>query len=345
MKIIVAPDSFKGTMTSSEAAEAIRKGVLQAWPEADAVTVPLGDGGEGTVKAIADSLPNTKEITLPTLDPLGREIDASYIIADSHTAYIETAAASGLTLVAQEERDIMKSDTRGTGILIADAFKKGIRKFMICMGGTATCDGGYGCYQKMREHGVKDIDISILCDVKNPLCGPNGAAAVFGPQKGATREEILLLDRRLHECAVFYKKTHGIDVTDIECAGAAGGLAGMLMACYRARALSGISKVLEILDFGSRIKDADMIITGEGGADATTLNGKAAKGILDIASEQGIPVTLMAGRVADREVLISAGFRHVVQATPRFSDPEVSYSDYLTQSTREFLKSLNINKC
>lgn len=330
MKIIVAPDSFKGTMTSAEAAAAIRQGALQAIPDAEIVMLPLGDGGEGTINAIAASMPKAKEITIPTLDPLGRPITASYIIAENDTAYIESAAASGLTLLKPEERDIMKADTTGTGVLIADAFNRGIRKFVICMGGTATCDGGYGCYQAMRESGVRDIDITLLCDVKNPLCGPQGAAAVFGPQKGATPAQITVLDCRLRKLAFKYKEISGINVVDKVSAGAAGGLAGMLMACFGARPVSGISKVLELIKFESYLEGADLVITGEGRADATTLGGKAPTGVLKLASRKNVPVYLAAGKIADENLLLEAGFDKVIQATPSKTDHSLSYADYLT---------------
>ena len=329
MKIIIAPDSFKGTLTALEAAKAIQTGVMKVCPDIQTVLLPVGDGGEGTVSAIASSLPEAREITVNTIDPLGRPIKASYI-TDGTVAYIESAAASGLNLIPQEDRDIVRADTRGTGLMMADAFRRGIRRFFVGMGGTATCDGGYGCLREMQAHGVKDIDITLLCDVKNPLCGPQGAAAVFGPQKGATPDQIPMLDNRLRKLASIYKEMSGIDVVDKESAGAAGGLAGMMIACFGAKPVSGISKVLELLKFESYLEGADLVITGEGRADATTLSGKAPTGILKLAARKKVPVYLAAGQIIDENLLLETGFDKVIQVTPSVTDPSFSYADYLT---------------
>lgn len=348
MKILICPDSFKGTMSASEAAEAIAEGLRSTMPEAALRLLPVGDGGEGTVNALCTALGNVEVVECETTDPLGRRVIASYAVTGSGTALIESAAASGLTLIDEADRDIMKADTYGTGLLIADAWRRGVRDFIICMGGTATCDGGFGARRAMIECGIPSLDnpavarleekrfprFTLLCDVDNPFCGPRGAAAVFGPQKGASPQQIPLLDSRLKTLASEYAKVSDIDVTDMNYAGAAGGLAGMLMACYGATPVSGISKVLQLMDFEKQLEDADLVVTGEGRADATTLNGKAAKGILDISGWHGVPVVLIGGQVADRDRLLTAGFHQVIQATPDAPDSAVAPGEYLTRAAR-----------
>lgn len=338
MKIAVCPDSFKGTLTATEAAGAIARGVISVLPGAEIIQLPLGDGGEGTVDALATALSGVERIECDTVDALGRPIRASYAIAGGSTALIESAAASGLTLIDSSDRDILTSDTRGTGILIADAWRRGIRRFVVCMGGTATCDAGFGAFRAMQDlmpdAAPSDADFTLLCDVDNPLCGARGAAAVFAPQKGATPEMIPRLDSLLLRRALGYKASGGKDVADMPYAGAAGGLAGMLMACYGARPVAGISKVMEMLGFESRIDGADLVITGEGKSDVTTLSGKAPMGVLRAAAAKNIPVALVCGRTDDRELLLSAGFARVVQATPENPDPSVGYGEYLARAVR-----------
>lgn len=345
MKILVCPDSYKGTMTASEAALAIEAGIAAIRPEADVERLPVGDGGEGTLEAVASVLPDISWISCPSLDPLHRQLTARYAIVNGKTAFIESAAASGLTLLKSEERDIMNSDSYGTGLLIADAIRRGIRDFIICLGGTATCDGGFGAFKALREvTGIKsllpELSFTLLSDVGNPFCGPQGTAAVFGPQKGALPQQIPILDDRLRKIAKVYSRCNGIDVTDMKYAGAAGGLAGMLMACLNAKPVSGISKVLQLLNFESKLSGVDLIITGEGHADLTTLKGKAASGILELARKHNVPVALIGGKVSDRERLLEAGFMKVKEATPPFPDPDISPSSYLARAAEELIASL-----
>lgn len=332
MKVIVCPDSFKGTLTAREAAGAIGEGIKTRWPGAEIVELPVGDGGEGTIEAMARSLAGAKRIECLTTDPLRRPLAASYIISEDTTALIESAAASGLTLLEAGERDIMRADTFGTGLLIADAYRRGIRDFVVCMGGTATCDGGHGAWQAIKDCNIRDTRFTLLCDVDNPLCGPNGAAAVFAPQKGATPEMIPLLDMRLMQYAREYEELTGTDVTSRPYAGAAGGLAGMLMACYGALPVSGIEKVLEILDFDRRLEGADVVITGEGRADRTTLQGKAAAGILKSAKRKGVPVVIIGGQTANEDLLLEAGFEAVISASPCNPDPGITPREYLKEA-------------
>lgn len=346
MRIVICPDSFKGSLTAAEASLAITEGILRHCPDAEVFRLPVGDGGEGTSMAIASSLGQDEEITCDTFDSLRRPITASYrlvTIGSVRTALIESAAASGLTLLHPDERDIMKADTYGTGVLITDAWRRGIKDFVICMGGTATCDGGYGAFQAIMEIAGEDFSsasISLLCDVVNPLCGPQGAAAVFGPQKGATPAMIPILDGRLIRQAKDYSKFKGIDTTHMEYAGAAGGLAAMFMACFGGRPARGIEKVLDLLEFDRHIEGADLVITGEGKADATTLQGKAPMGILERARRKGIPVVLLAGHLSDENHLKEAGFRMTVQATPEGMGCPVGQEarDFLALASRKALK-------
>lgn len=342
MKILLCPDSFKGTLSAAEAAAAMAHGAASACPDAEVRVLPVGDGGEGTVASLVSALPDVEVIRCATADALRRPITAQYAIAGGKTALIESAAASGLTLINPEDRDIMVADTFGTGLLISDAISRGIRDFIVCMGGTATCDGGKGALEAMEKSvgnpSAFTLNFTLLCDVENPFCGPCGSAAVFGPQKGATPAMIPELDSRLRCLAREYSRRSGIDVSGMKHAGAAGGLAGMLMAVFRAKPVSGIAKVLELLDFEAKAADADIIITGEGKADVTTLSGKAPMGILRIAAKHGKPVALVCGSIADREALLEAGFSFVAQATPDEPDPTVSYADYLSRAVADVLK-------
>ena len=343
MKVIVCPDSFKGTMNAPTAARAIRGGVLRAVPDAEVTMLPLGDGGEGTADALVSALRRhqpVERIVADALDPLGRPIQAGYYIVGGDTAVIESASASGITLVASEERDIMRSDTRGTGMLIADAYNRGIRHFQICMGGTATCDGGAGALAVMEEAAIRDADFVLLCDVDNPFIGESGAAAVFGPQKGATPQMIPLLEERMLALADCFREKGGMDIRDERYAGAAGVLSGMLIACYCSRPVSGIVKVLELLDFGMNLDGAALVITGEGRADATTLQGKAPSGVLAEAGRKDVPVALIAGAVSGRDALQKAGFRCVEQATPSGVDPNEDPEHYLSKAAERVM--LNI---
>lgn len=349
MKFVVCPDSFKGTLSAVEAAHAISEGITRVFPDAEIVALPVGDGGEGTVDSVVSALgadegeskTGIQRFSCDVVDPLGRPVFSSYAVVGSNTALIESAAASGLMLVSPEERDVVKSDTYGTGLLIVDAWRRGIRDFLICMGGTATCDGGHGALEALLSvipHSSGEGKFTLLCDVENPFCGPEGAARVFAPQKGASPEMIPLLEDRLEQLAREYSTYNGVDVSRMKYAGAAGGLAGMLMACYGAVPVSGISRVLELLDFDGRLDGANLVITGEGKADRTTLSGKAPIGVLNAASLRNVPVALVGGRIEDKDILMQRGFAYVEEATPRHPDPSVSHREYLSRAVTELLR-------
>ena len=323
MKIVVAIDSFKGCLTSKEANQAAADGVRKAFPDAEIVQIPVSDGGEGFMEAFHAAIGGTL-VDVPVRDPLMRPIMASYLL-HAETAVIEIAQASGLTLLAKEERNPMVATSYGTGQLVADAVRKGARHIIVGLGGSATSDAGMGMLRALidafTKHGqfddikeLKNVRFTMASDVKNPLCGMNGAAHVFAPQKGATPNDILVLDERARKFAEVSAKHFGYDRSQIEGAGAAGGLGYAFLQYLNADCKPGIQLLLETIRFDNIIKDADLIITGEGSADRQTLMGKLPMGILT--QSTGIPVCLIAGHISDREELLKAGFAKVECINP-----------------------------
>jgi len=348
MKIIIAPDSFKGSLTALQAADAIERGIMKALEginayqksigqmnhknvsryiglnlDVEIIKVPMADGGEGTVEALINAL-GGKIVYTRVLNPLGSEIDSFFGILQDNTAIIEMAAASGLNLIKPEERNPLKTTTYGTGQLIKAALDKGCSKIIIGIGGSATNDGGVGMAQalgikflnkKGKEIGfgggelskIEKIDISeldsrvkitqftIASDVKNLLYGPNGASIVYGPQKGATPEMIDILDRNLMHLSEVFKKELGKNISQIPGSGAAGGLGAALIAFLDADIRSGVDIIMELTDFQKKIKDADLIITGEGSTDFQTMFGKVPFGVARIAKKYGKPVICISG--------------------------------------------------
>ncbi len=313
MKIVIAPDSFKECMSSPQVAAAMGAVVRERWPKAEVVELPLADGGEGTLEVLAKAMKATP-VTAPVHDPLGRIIEARYAIKGD-TAVIEVAQAVGLSLLAPGERNPLKASSAGLGELLMAAYDQGCRHFIIGMGGTATCDGGAGMLSATGIQKLHDARLELLCDVDAPFLGPRGAARVFAPQKGASPEDVEVLEARMREQAKQLYAQTGLDVSDIPGAGAAGGLSGALMAVFGAQTYSGIGRILDLVCFRDAIKDADLIITGEGKSDAQTLMGKVPMGVLNNAS--GIPVALLSGRIEDRPALEQAGFGPIVEVTPR----------------------------
>lgn len=335
MKVVVAMDSFKGSLTSLEAGNAVREGILAAVPSNDVTVLPLADGGEGTVDAIAPYIHGiTKTITVT--GPLGTPVDADYIFEpDSKTAYIEMAKASGLTLVKTEERDPYLATTFGTGELIKDAIGNGAEKLVICIGGSATNDGGAGMLQALGAKltdkdgndichgsiGLKDLaaidlsaligkglDITVASDVTNPLCGPDGASHVYGPQKGATYETAEQMDGWLKHFA----ETSGFDPYE-KGTGAAGGISFALKNILGANIRSGADIVTGITGAEELIKNCDIVITGEGRMDSQTVNGKAPYKILQLGTKYGKRVIGITGILGDGyEDCIKAGFEKIV---------------------------------
>lgn len=327
MKIVVAMDSFKGSLTSIEAGEAVKRGIERVFAEKCEVAVrPLADGGEGTVEALAEGMHGTKRMVTVS-DPLGRPVCAQYaMIPETGTAVIEMASAAGLTLLAPDERNPLITSTYGVGEIINDAIGLGIRRFLVGIGGSATNDGGAGMlsalgYSFLDSEGnriapgavglrdlaaISDTDVSgivkecrfhIACDVTNPLCGERGSSAVFGPQKGAAAEDIKRMDRWLSNYAAIMKRYFPKADRDAPGAGAAGGLGFAFLSAVDAVLASGVSLVLKETGLEEEIKTADLVVTGEGRLDGQTAMGKAPVGLARLARHYGKPVVAFAGSV------------------------------------------------
>jgi len=328
MKVLIAPDSFKGSLTALQVAQAIDAGIKRVVPDATTVLKPMADGGEGTVQALVDATGGTI-IETEVKDPLGERVTARWgILSDKTTAVIEMAAASGLPLVPPEKRNPLVTTTYGTGELIRAALDSGCRKLIIGIGGSATNDGGAGMAQalgvrfldnkgsdlpfggaalaKLEHIDVTNLDprlagfdVLIASDVNNPLCGSKGASAVYGPQKGATPEKVAQLDAALSHYADVVKKDLNVDVRDVPGAGAAGGLGMGLMVFLKARMSPGIEVVVQATGLGEEMKDADLVLTAEGRIDFQSAMGKVLQGVAQKAKEFGTPVIALAGEVAD----------------------------------------------
>lgn len=314
MKIVVAPDSFKECLSAREVAEVMALAVRALVPEARLIKLPLADGGEGTLEVVAPLL-NAEIETVQVPGPLGRPVLSRYGRA-GETAILEVAQACGLQLVQPHERNPFTASTKGVGELLKAAFQKGCRHLLIGLGGTATCDGGAGM---LAVPGVKEAlrscRIELLSDVTAPLTGPSGAARVFGPQKGATPEQVEELEQRISKLALQWQLETGRDVAQVPGAGAAGGLGGAFLAFSNARLFSGARRIMDLCHFDEAIKGATLIITGEGKSDAQTLMGKVPRAVLQRAGS--VPVALLSGRVEDKPLLEQAGFRYVLEISPR----------------------------
>ncbi len=327
MKIVAAIDTFKGSLTSLEAGEAARRGILRVYPNAHVSVRPLADGGEGTVEALTLGMGgHTEKVTVT--GPLGKPVECAYgILSDGKTAVLEMSGAAGITLVPESERNPMNTTTYGVGEVIRNAIAKGCRRFIVGIGGSATNDGGIGMlqalgYGMLDENGnqvsfgakglgglrtisddsvlpeLRECSFRIACDVTNPLCGEHGTSAVYGPQKGATPAMISQMDRWLGAYAdlAFSKKYPRADKNQAG-TGAAGGLGFAFLAFTNAVLESGVRIVLEETHLEDYIKDADLIVTGEGRLDAQTVMGKAPVGVAQIAKKYGKPVIAFSGSV------------------------------------------------
>ena len=316
MKTLLALDSFKGSLTAPEAVDA----AASALAERDVLRLPLSDGGEGFSECLAGCLGGVFR-TVPVHDPLGRPIQARYALLEGgRIAVIETAAASGLTLLKPEELNPLTASSIGTGELMQDAVEQGVEEIWIGLGGTAVMDCGTGLLKALSPLPDR-VQIHAFYDVDVPLTGPSGAPAVFGPQKGADAQGVVELERRFRRQAEAWKKDFGIDPDQVPGAGAAGGIGAALAICLGARMHAGIDAVLEAVRFRERLAECGLVVTGEGKADRQTLTGKVPFGVLQATRRYapGIPVVLLAGKVEDREELLAAGFDAVIQATPEES--------------------------
>lgn len=322
MKILLAPDKFKGSLTALEVCQALERGLKEANPELEIVHKPLADGGDGSL-AVLDSYLEYQTITVPTQDPLFREISATYRLSQQ-TAYIELAEASGLVLLTPAERNPMHTSTYGTGLLIADAIQRGAREIYLFIGGSSSNDGAIGIatalgyqffdannnplkpigknlsqIQKIDASQVhidfKKIKFKVICDVDNPFYGKNGAAHIYAAQKGANTQEIAELNQGLLQLAQQLKAHAYADIADVSGAGAAGGTGGGTMAFLQAELISGTDTFFAITNFENALKDCDLVITGEGKIDRQTESGKVVSGVVQLAEKYNKPVIAVCG--------------------------------------------------
>lgn len=328
LKIVVAPDSFKHSLSALKVAEHIKTGIQKADPHAEVMTIPMSDGGEGLVNALVDAT-RGKTITAIVKDPLGRPVESFFgMLGNGETAAIEMAAASGIELITEEEKDPAKTTTYGTGQLIKEALDQGCKKIIVGIGGSATNDGGAGMARalgvklldkKGREIGpgggelknLAEIDASSLderlkrcritaaCDVTNPLTGEHGASLVYGAQKGGSEDLLKQLDENLAHYADIIRRDLGLDVAEIPGSGAAGGLGAGLLAFLNAELISGFNVVKEIVNLESHIAKCDLVISGEGQIDSQSFFGKTPMGVAQVAKKYNKPVILIAGSMGE----------------------------------------------
>ena len=372
MNILIAPDSFKDCLSAMEVAAALGRGIQKILPNASCSLLPLADGGEGTVEAVIDAT-GGKRIELQVMDPLMREVNSFYgITGDGETAVMEMAAASGIELLKAEERDPWITSTFGTGQLISDALDHDVKKILLGIGGSATNDGGSGMAQALGvvfrgKYGTIEVqgggalgeveqihlegldprlaglEIVVACDVENPLTGPQGASAVYGPQKGAPMEMVEKLDRNLAHLADLVKAQLGKEVSKVPGAGAAGGLGAGLMAFLDARLVKGFALVAGVVGLEARIREADLVITGEGKMDGQTRFGKTPFGVAQMAKKAGLPVIGVAGTLDDdASVLYELGFDLLmpIQEKPGNLETSMKNAELLLERTGERMARL-----
>ena len=336
-KIVIAPDSFKGTLSSLEVCNIVKASLLEERNDLEVIEVPIADGGEGMTESFMCAMADSEKIELKAKGPLGRDIDVYYAIVSGDTAVIEMAMASGITI--EKENDPMKASTYGTGQIIKDALDKGIRKFFLGIGGSATTDGGIGCTSALDKYGnevalcgeglgaivsidlsglderIKDSDITVLCDVKNPLYGKTGAAYIFGPQKGASEKQVEILDAGLKNLADISAEYLKKDLSQLEGTGAAGGLGFALVAFLGGELKGGIDHILDMLSFDEKVKDADLVITGEGKMDSQSLMGKLPFGVAKRCKHTRV-AAVVGLNVADENLIDELGISQVVETNP-----------------------------
>ncbi|MFC0334568.1 glycerate kinase [Paenibacillus sepulcri] len=322
-KVVIAPDSFKGSLSSAEVAEAMGEGVKRAAPHAEIVSIPVADGGEGTIDALLASIEGER-YNVTVTGPLGKPVDAAYALLANGIAVIEMAAASGLPLITSDERDSLGATTYGTGELVRHALDQGSRKMMITLGGSATTDGGMGMGQALgfrflddegRELGfgggelerlaaidasaadprLAETEVTVCCDVTNPLYGKQGAAFIFAPQKGADEAAVLRLDRGLRRYAAVLHSSLGVQVDSLPGAGAAGGMGAGSAALLRAALRPGFTLIAGITRLEDVIAGAALVLTGEGRTDGQTAGGKAPAGVAGLARKHGVPAVCISG--------------------------------------------------
>lgn len=376
MKIVIAPDSFKGSLTASEVADSIERGIKKCCSSCIIEKVPMADGGEGTVESLVAST-NGKIINISVKGPLLKEVEASYgILGDGEIAIIEMASASGLPYLSQEERNPMKTTTYGTGQLILHALDQGCRKFIIGLGGSATNDGGAGMMAALGvrfldEYGrdiglgaeglgtLKKIDISNIdsrvkastfiaaCDVDNPLCGKTGASYVFGPQKGADKDMVKVLDKYLENYGNIIMRDLNFDVISEKGSGAAGGMGAAILAFLNGKLQRGVDIVIETTKLEEKIKDAQLVITGEGMIDYQTAYGKTPYGVAGVAKKYDTPVIAICGGIGEKsEILYQKGFDSIfsIVDSPMSLEESMKNSSLLLENAAErIMRTVLIN--
>ena len=360
MKIVIAPQGFKGNLTALQVARAIEKGIKRVLPDARTAIKPMADGGEGTVQALVDAT-GGKMMATEVTGPLGERVTARWgILSDKVTAAIEMAAASGLPLVSPEKRNPLVTTTCGTGELVLAALDNGCRKLIIGIGGSATNDGGAGMAQalgaRLLDAGGKelpfggaalarlehidisrmdsrltDFEVTLASDVNNPLCGPNGASAIYGPQKGATPEKVPQLDAALAHYADVIQRDLGLDLRDVPGAGAAGGLGLGLMVFLKARPIPGIDVVIKATNFVADLKGAGLVFTAEGRIDCQSAMGKVPTGVALKAKEFGIPVIALAGEIGDDYAVV---YEQGIDAVLSIAPGPITLSQSLAEADR-----------
>ncbi|QIL50333.1 glycerate kinase [Weissella coleopterorum] len=379
MKFVIAPDSFKGSLTAQNAARAIQAGLMEVFPDAEYELVPIADGGEGTVETLVQATDGSLQVA-NVLDPLGRTVQATYgILGDSKTAVIEMAAASGLHLVEKAEMNPLVTTTYGTGQLILDALDHQIRRFIIGLGGSATNDGGAGMAEALGvrfldqqkrnltrggaalanletidmaglDPRLAETEIILAVDVKNPLIGDQGASVVFGPQKGATPEMVQQLDQALTHYADVLTKQYKINVANISGAGAAGGLGAGFMAFTTVKIRSGIEVMMEAVDLKSRVKAADYVFVGEGSIDFQTQFGKAPIGVAKIVKNIAPHATVigLAGSIGkESATLYNLGIDAIFSIVPGVVDLKSAIDNgakNLKQTTSNLARLISLKK-
>ncbi|CDH07502.1 glycerate kinase I [Xenorhabdus bovienii str. oregonense] len=367
MKIVIAPDSFKESLSALQVAEAIEQGFREIFPQAAYIRLPMADGGEGTVESLVAAT-GGQIISCSVTDPLGQPVDAFFgLLGDGKTAVIEMAAASGLHLVPMEQRNPLITTSYGTGELILAALEHGAQKLILGIGGSATNDGGAGMMQALGaqlwdgdcrilplggaaltrlesidlsglDPRLSQLEITVACDVNNPLCGELGASAIFGPQKGATPEMVKALDSALHHYGMKIESLTDKKVIDVAGTGAAGGMGASLLGCLGAKLQSGIEIVISTLKLEEAIQGADLVITGEGRMDSQTIQGKTPIGVARVAKKFGIPtIALVGGMSGDYHVVHQHGLDAVFSIVPgacSLSDALVNGADNLRVTAR-----------
>jgi len=355
VKIVIAPQAFKGSLSALNVANAVQKGVRRIFPDAQILTCPVADGGDGTLETLVESS-GGKIIETNVADPTGKPIVAQWgAMGDGNTAVIEMARTSGLALLTLEERDPLNATTYGLGEIIVSALNKGFRKFIVGIGGSATNDAGAGMAQALGirlmdregrnlvfggaalqnlsvidtssiDQRVLESNFQIACDVNNPLTGPEGASAVYGPQKGATEENVRQLDSALGVFAEVTKRDLGKDISNLEGAGAAGGLGAGMIAFVEGHLRAGVDIVLDTVNLAEKLESADLVITGEGSIDFQTVYNKAPIGVARMAKARGIPTIGISGMLGKNYQIVH---NHGIDAALSIANGPISLEESL----------------